>query len=78
MTENDEIEALPLLGKFIDQNGQQWAFSEDTVCYLETEEGDPFWHFYRYHRIDNPTAEDIAVLLEVRVARAGQCGPEGE
>jgi hypothetical protein len=78
MTEKTENDGLPLLGKFTDQNGEQWAFSEDTVCYLETEEGEPFWHFYRFHRIDKPSVEKIAGLIDVRAVTASQCGPEGE
>lgn len=66
MTEKTENDGLPLLGKFTDQNGEQWAFSENIVCYLETEEGKPFRHFYCYHSIGKPSAEQIARLLDVR------------
>ncbi|PYD36574.1 hypothetical protein [Serratia plymuthica] len=69
---------LPLLCKFTDENGQQWAFSDDIICYLETDEGDPFWHFYRYHSIDNLTARQCAVLLGVTVVTASVCGPDGQ
>lgn len=65
MTEN---ETLPLLGEFIDRGGNRWAFDAEAVCYLETEEGAPFWHFYCYHRMRCPTIEGCAVLLRVTVA----------
>lgn len=61
----NEQDILPLLGEFTDQDGQQWAFNEDSVLYLETEEGDAFWHFYRYHNLIQHNLESCAKLLRV-------------
>ncbi|WP_147439820.1 hypothetical protein [Gibbsiella quercinecans] len=69
MTEQD---ALPLLGEFVDDAGRHWAFDAESISYLETEEGDPFWHVYCYHSLDHPTAKSCAALLK------GECGQKAE
>ncbi|WP_157079270.1 hypothetical protein [Serratia ficaria] len=56
---------LPSLQPFTDSNGQRRAFDDKAICYLETQEGAPFWHLYQYHDLENSTAERCAALLQV-------------
>lgn len=54
-----------------DNNGERWAFDDEAIFYLETQEGAPFWHLYQYHDLDNPTAERCAELLRIELSDAG-------
>ncbi|HBH6890289.1 hypothetical protein P9A10_25535 [Serratia marcescens] len=72
----NQYETEPLLGEFTDLTGQRWAFDAESVCYLEEQDGEPYWHLYRYHDLDNPTAESCAALLRVTVSSDGAEGRE--
>lgn len=75
MTENDK---LPLLGEFTDRQGNRWAFDNESICYLETGEGAPFWHLYCYHSLRNPTPERCAEILRVSLAAVEVAGQKAE